>query len=180
MKAAEWEACLTRHYLRSDGPSGNGPITFIDATPSELRTASGRDDWSDETARQSFLASFGAAEVRSWLGGRIVWAGLDDPTPGYFRYLVLTCFVVATDDKWSDTHDFRLRLAQVLGTDTAFQSVTGVIRLWQTLVRWCERRRDAGDPFRQLILPEPGNMVLIGHAVKLAFPAWRDRVSPAA
>jgi hypothetical protein len=68
MNAAEWEACLTRHYLRSDGPFGSGPITYIDATPAELRTAAGRDDWSEGDARGSFLGSFSAAELRSWLG----------------------------------------------------------------------------------------------------------------
>jgi hypothetical protein len=90
---------------------------------------------------------------------------------------VLTCFVVATDDQSSNTHDFRLRLAQVLGTEAAFQSVSGVNRLWESLAKWCERRRNAGDPIRRLVLPAPGNMVLIGHAVKLAFPAWRDRAA---
>jgi hypothetical protein len=177
MNAAEWEACLIHHYLRADGPYGSGPITFIDATPAELRTAAGRDDWSEEDARQSFLGSFNAAELRSWLGGRVMPTRLDDATPGYFRYLVLTCFVVATDDEASDTHDFRLRLARVLGMEGAFQTVSGVNRLWRSLALWCERRRNAGEPVRRLVLPDPGNMVLIGHAVRIAFPAWRDRAA---
>jgi hypothetical protein len=175
-KAAQWEACFTHHYLRSDGPFGDGPITFIDATPAEIRDAAGRDEWSEEAARLSFLSSISAAEARSWLGGRVVQAS-DSATPGYLRYLVLTCYVVATDDELSDTHDFRLRLAHVLGTEAAFQSVSGVNRLWESLARWCERRRNAGDPIRRLVLPDPGNMVLIGHAVKLAFPSWRDRAA---
>lgn len=177
MQPTEWEACLTRHYLRSDGPSGDGPITFIDATPAELRAAAGRDEWSDEATRLSFLRSINASEARAWLDGRIMPAGPDSAIPGYFRYLVLTCFVVATDDDATDTHDFRMRLAHVLGKVTAFQSVSGVNRLWQTLAKWCERRRSIGAPIRRLVLPDPGNMVLIGHAVRLAFPAWRDRTA---
>jgi len=177
MKVTEWEACLTRHYLRSDGPFGDGPISFIDATPAELRLASGRDDWSEEAARQSFLDSFNATETRMWLDGRARPTRLDEATPGYFRYLVLSCFVVATDSESSNTHDFRLRLADVLGTDAAFQSVSGVNKLWQSLEQWCERRRNAGEHIRRIVLPDPGNMRLIGHAVKLAFPAWKDRAA---
>src|SRR5258707_2639014 len=117
MRPAEGEDCLTRHYLRSDGPFGDGPIFFIDATPSELKAAAGREDWSEEAARLSFLRSLSVSEARSWLGSRGVPAGLDYETPGYFRYLVLTCFVVATDDQLSNTHDFRLRLAPTLRTE---------------------------------------------------------------
>src|SRR5260370_577341 len=48
MNAEAWENCLTEHYLRSDGPYGGTPITFIDATPEELAAASGQHGRAEE------------------------------------------------------------------------------------------------------------------------------------
>jgi hypothetical protein len=63
--ADEWEACLTHHYLRSDGPFGDDPITFIDATPAELRDAAGRDDWSEETMRRKSSAGLPSQSIET-------------------------------------------------------------------------------------------------------------------
>ena len=68
MNAEAWENCLTEHYLRSDGPYGGTPITFIDATPEELAAASGKYGRAEE-ANESFLQQFSVSNVHRWLDG---------------------------------------------------------------------------------------------------------------
>lgn len=176
MNADAWENCLTEHYLRSDGPYGGTPITFIDATPEELAAASGQHGRAEE-ATESFLQQFSAANVERWLDGEYHPTAFDKAVPGYFRYLMLTCFVTATDEGAGETNNFRVRLGEILHTGSDFNAVSGVNRLWQDLATWCDRRRSRGELIRELTLPDPGHMTLIGHAVRIAFPAWRDRAS---
>lgn len=180
MDGKDWEKCLTDHYLRSDGPYGGSPITFLDATPVELAAAaaaaSGRG-WAPEEAACAFLAHFNTATVQGWLGGRYSSASVEGAVPGYFRFLVLTCFVTATNEGVGNTHNFRVRLGEALGTGATFSAVEGVNDLWLQLTKWCDKRREQGAAIRRLILPEPGRMKLIGCAVRIAFPAWRDQAS---
>jgi len=176
MNAEAWENCLAEHYLRSDGPYGGTPITFIDATPEELAAASGQHGRAEE-ATESFLQQFSVTNVQRWLDGEYHPTAFDRAVPGYFRYLMLTCFVTATDEGAGETNNFRVRLGEILHTGSDFNAVSGVNRLWQDLATWCDRRRSRGELIRELILPDPGHMTLIGHAVRIAFPAWRDRAS---
>lgn len=176
MDGKDWEKCLTDHYLRSDGPYGGSPITFLDATPVELAAASDRG-WGPEEATRAFLAHFNIATVQGWLGGRYSTVSLEGTVPGYFRFLVLTCLVTATNEGVGNTHNFRVRLGEALGTGATFSAVEGVNDLWLQLTKWCDKRREQGAPIRRLILPDPGRMKLIGHAIRIAFPAWRDQTS---
>jgi hypothetical protein len=175
MNAEAWENLLTEHYLRSDGPYGGTPITFIDATPEELAAASGQYGRAEE-ASESFLQQFNPTNVQRWLDGEYNPTAFDRAVPGYFRYLMLSCFVTATDEGAGDTNNFRVRLGEILRTGSAFNAVSGVNRLWQDLATWCGRRRSRGELIRELTLPDPGHMTLIGHAVRIAFPAWRDNL----
>ncbi len=104
------------------------------------------------------------------LPARLGWSG-----PGYFRYLVLTCLVSATNEGAGETQDFRKRLGELIDGDRPIQAVSGVNQLWRNLVKWCDQGRRAGEPFREIVLPSPGSMRLIGHAVRIAFPSWSDR-----
>jgi len=176
MDGKDWEKCLTDHYLRSDGPYGGSPITFLDATPVELAAASGRG-WEPEDAARAFLAHFNTAAVQGWLGGKYSSVSAEGSVPGYFRFLVLTCLVAALNESVGSTHNFRVRLGEALQTGTTFSAVEGVNDLWLQLTKWCDKRRERGAPIRRLILPEAGRMKLIGYAVRIAFPAWRDQVS---
>lgn len=172
---AQWEERLVAHYLRSDGPSGGGPLTFIDATPAELAVASQIEGLDDEAAQAGFIAHFKHRDVSAWLSGHWRPPTYDTALPGYFRFLVLTALVSATDAGAGKTHNFRIRLGELLGSDGPFNSVAGVNTLWCALANWCERKRVAGEPFRRVQLPSPGNATLIGRAVQIAFPSWTDR-----
>lgn len=60
----EWEHCLQEHYLRSDGPAVDTPLVSIDATPSELRAASGLDDLSSDEIISAFMSIFSREKMR--------------------------------------------------------------------------------------------------------------------
>jgi len=74
----EWEHCLQEHYLSSDGPAGDAPLVSIDATPSELRIASGLDDLSDDKIISAFMSIFSREKVNRprYRGGRLVYVTL--------------------------------------------------------------------------------------------------------
>ena len=174
-RGVQWERWLTEHYLSAGGAYGGTPIKFLDATPAELAAAARQEGWSNEDAARSFVESFDPAVVRGWLSGDRSPSRIAGQVPGYFRYLVLTCFVASAGDGTETTNNFRIRLGQILDYGGPFNSVSGVNNLWRSLAGWCDHRREAGDAIRELILPDPTPMHLIGCAVRLAFPAWRDR-----
>jgi hypothetical protein len=168
----DWEQRLVAHYLRTDGPLGGGPLRFIDATPAEIAIAASVDE---EEAQQEFLAQFRAKDVEAWLSGTRVANSANLEVPGYFRYLVLTCLVSATETGAGATHNFRVRLGELLDMPDQMHRVSGVNELWRKLAAWSEHRRAAGHPIRKIELPSYGNMNLIGYAIRLAFPSWDDR-----
>src|SRR4051812_25060209 len=115
MMAVEWERCLTFHYLRSDGPLGGSPLAFLDATPAELAAVAGEYGVTEDAAQSEFLAQFNRLNVQSWLNGEYAPPEKDGEVPGYFRYLVLTALVSATEVGVGHNHDFRDRLGAMLG-----------------------------------------------------------------
>jgi hypothetical protein len=155
-------------------PVGGTPLTFLDVTPAELASAAQADGLTEEGAQRAFLSQFDRWRVQAWLDGQHAPPAFDGEVPGYFRYLVLTALVSATEEGVGETHNFRIRLGELLGGGPLY-SVSGVNRLWRALVNWCERRREVGQPIRRVILPSVGSMTLIGHAIRIAFPSWRDR-----
>lgn len=173
----EWEERLVIHYLRSDGPSGGAPLTFLDATPAEIAAASGVANLDEESAQRAFLAQFDRHSIHSWLSGEWKPPNRGSALPGYFRYLVLTALVSATETGAGQTQNFRMRLGELLKCEGQFSSVSGVNGLWRGIADWCNRRRAAGEPFRRVKLPPFGNANLIGYAVRIAFPSWRDRTA---
>ncbi|SFJ14957.1 hypothetical protein SAMN04515648_2886 [Phyllobacterium sp. CL33Tsu] len=149
-------------------------MTFLDATSPELAAASGLSELGPEEALRSFLKRFDPALVTYYLDG-VDQLNLAEDEPAFFRYLVLTCAIAVNEMAGvDDTHNFRIRLGQALGVGE-LHSVGGVNKLWRYLAVWSERQRAKGRPVREVILPDPGSMTLIGYAVRMAFPAWRDR-----
>jgi hypothetical protein len=175
LSPVEWERRLTAHYLREDGPFGGAPLEYLDATPAEIASAAGLEGSTDAEAQAAFLAQFNYWSVAEWLDGRCALPTRDCDTPGYFRYLVLTALVTATEEGAGGTHNFRTRLGKLLGRPGGMQAVSGVNRLWIVLGEWAEARRAAGYPIRPVRLPHHGRANRIGIAVQVAFPSWRDR-----
>ncbi|MFG1242356.1 hypothetical protein V5F31_08235 [Xanthobacter sp. V7C-4] len=152
-------------------------MTFLDATPAEIATASGIDGLGANEAQAAFLAHFDRSRVSGWLSGATTPPSASNGAePGYFRYLVLTALVSATEDGAGENKNFRDRLGKLLKADGSFNSVSGVNDLWRALDDWCKHKRAAGEPYRRVVLPSSyGNANLIGYAVRMAFPSWKDR-----
>ncbi len=171
-----WESLLVDHYLRSDGPFGSAPLQSLDATPIELANCTLLEGLDPEDAKKCFLGSFVPTNVTRYvLRSAFVPRTLSGSVPGYFRYLVLSTLVPTLSPQETSTRNFRERLGELLGLDGPLSDVGGLPILWERLSNWCESRRAEAQPYRRIVLPEPGNMRLIGYSARLAFPSWRDR-----
>jgi hypothetical protein len=169
------EEALTRHYLRTDGKSGTGPLRFLDATPAELARALSWSNGRPEEILAQFYSSFHTHYVRQALqDGIAMQAPAGVAGSGWFKYLVLTCAIVCTSDEISQFGDFRKRLTEQLGLPTVPQDLAGIATLWERLVIWIDGKRAAGEPYRSIVLPDPGHMSHIGYSRRIAFPARHD------
>lgn len=173
----EWENRLVAHYLRSDGPYGGAPLSWLDATPGEIAAAANLANLPDQIVQKSFLKQFSASSVADFFGGYALVNTQHKEVPGSFRYLVLSCFVSAADQGVGNNDNFRDRLAALLEYPNSFQSVSGVNSLWIETKKWVDEKIYAGEPFRELILPNPGSATLIGIATKMAFPSRGDKAA---
>lgn len=172
----EVEAALTAHYLRSDGPSGAGPLRYIDASRPELRRALGCGQEVDPL-RLLGSACGGAYTMASLLA--YGWDGSSEErrTPGFFRFLVLTCGTVAAADANRESREFGANLSAAFGTAHAFANRAALPGLWIRLRSWCLRQRARGLSIRELVLPQDsgGSHYRFLHGTyALAFPTWRD------
>lgn len=172
----DWERVLARHYLRSDGPYGDAPLRFLDATSEELARAVGRPIADAEGVLADFLRSFSTQSyVLDVLDDRSSPRFSDDDiAPGYFRYLVLTCVVAATGAEVET--EYRGRMQSLLSWSSPVGNLRGIHPLWEKLVGWCAAKRGRGDAYRTVVLPDRRHMVQIGESVLIAFPSWRDRL----
>lgn len=168
----ETEARLVRHYLYTDGAGGAGPVTYIDASREELAEAIGV---SRGEAIAALLSACGDEDEVAQVfadGWSAAWP--DKGSPGFFRYLVLTCAVVASADENEDSQDFGLNLQRLYRTRRTFGQRGGLPSLWNRLVGWCASKRAAGAPVRALVLPPRGPGEHIGVTNAMSFPSWRD------
>jgi hypothetical protein len=173
------EDALARHYLRTDGAFGSAPLRFIDATSEELASAlstvfSFPVDNPDH-ARRRFLGSLRPDFIRQALCDGVPFvAPYGVAGPGWFQYLMLTCVIASASPEVSQSENFRERLREELGISTPLMNLTGIPKLWRELQTWCDRKKASGQPYRTIILPDPGHMTQIGYSVRITFPSRRD------
>lgn len=168
----ELEARLVRYYLHTDGAGGAGPMTYIDATRSTLRDALTAPD--GETARGALLSGCGSLVTESVLaeGWSARWPR--DDCPGWFRFLVLTCAVVAEAGENGTSNDFGANLNALFRTEGKFNRRQALPGLWQRLVDWTRNQRARGRQIRRVVLPPPRVGIHIGLTNAVSFPNWRD------
>jgi hypothetical protein len=179
--AREWNDVLFEHFFsQAEGPAL--PVTRLVVTKDELYQAV-----KDTAARPADVETAFVRALRcspwqfrhqmsdQWLNFRGEWN--QQAVPGFFVYLVFTCFAASTISKdVFGVGDFRKRLQILLAhpTDTNYE-LPHLARLWEALSVWITRCRSQGKPYRQLVLPDPGRMTRIGYSLRLAFPGRRDR-----
>lgn len=169
-----WESKLKLHYFMTLGPYGDTPIQSVDATPEELRQAIGREDLSPEQVAQAFCRLFTRENVKNFFPSDA--SSLDGLRAlRALRFFILTCHVTATSYGAGATQNFRIRLGELLDGGDPEQGVSGVNQMWRALASAIDRKRQQGEPWRRIVLPQPGRETLIGHALRLAKPSWADR-----
>jgi hypothetical protein len=96
--------------------------------------------------------------------------------PGCFTYLALTLFVDSLiEDGLVTLGAFRSKLSGFLDVDRSFSNLTGIAEMWRELKSWLDEKAAKGEPFRRLLLPDPGSMTHIGYTARLSFPSRRDK-----
>ena len=174
--AQQWETALTRHYLRSDGPFGATPLSFIDATPEQLALAAGRTKAEADEVLCSFRALFhNRRDVLQALSKGTPVSIADCEGPGWFRYLLFTCVVAAASSDLAPVNDYRQRIQAFLRWSSQPVVLSGIATLWRELAAWCEQKRSEGEPYRAIALPDQGGWRQIGYSLRVAFPSRADR-----
>ncbi|MBN3831590.1 hypothetical protein [Burkholderia sp. Ac-20344] len=167
------EAALTAYYLHSDGAFGAGPLRYIDASESQLRMALNIAQDADPV-RLLAAACGGPAAMIDALANGVVPFKPKPGLPGFFRFLVMTCAIVATADNNDSTQEFGENLARAFGTQNPFNNRSSLPDLWLRLQDWCDEAHAAGEAIRQVMLPPPGTGKHLGLTNAITFPSWRD------
>lgn len=177
--ALSWGRALLQHYFAGDD---DVPVSRLSTTQEELAQAAGATAEAAADARDAFLHAIRcdpATFRRRLSDASLAPAAWDRQTPPPFlAYLFFTCFAAASlDPDIADEGVFRERLRQLLlheeGTNYHLPDLS---RLWEAFAEWLNARREVGEPYRGLILPDRGGMTLIGYSLRLAFPRRQDRL----
>ena len=173
-QALEVERSLVRHYLHSDGPLGAAACRYIDASTTALRVALNCAEGVDPVL---YLAdACGADETAMVLSNGWSDDWTDKHSPGFFRFLILTCAVVSTQEVGRSSREFGATLARTLNTNQGYGNRTALPKLWIRLQLWVAFRRAKGESLRELALPSlpPSHMRYLQITYSISFPTWRD------
>ncbi len=177
--AAAWGLALLRHYFMGYDA---WPVSRLVISSEELAKAAGAEESDAEAARAAFLRAVqcSAEEFRRHLSRASLEPGAwnrREPPP-FLAWLFFTCYAAAPPDAETvDEGVFRERVRQLLGHDLGTTYPLGDLSLlWEEFATWLQERRNDGEPYRALRLPDRGWMTLIGYSVRLAFPRREDRL----
>ena len=172
--ALDVETKLVKHYLSTAGSGGATSLTHIDASQAELAEGLGitNPDEAVQLVLDACGGDWGISDFLAYGSHPYQWS---PDLPGYFRFLLLTCVVVASADDNEETQEFSKNLQRLCRTRRSFGNRQALPRMWNRLVDWCESSRLRGQPVRRIVLPpfdrtEPH----IGLTNAISFPSWRD------
>src|SRR6267143_3304472 len=180
---SEWNKRLFEYFF-SIADEGDEPVTRLVVTPEELQRVVGSDAVSQDNVHDTFLK---AIRERLKAEKKLLWDAFAlekrrtnrYAIPPFFAHLVLTCLAAsyADDDGRDQGNNFRKWLNTLLGRapDDPNYPLYDLPVLWWKLVSWLDEARRRGESYRELVLPKPGRMRLIGYSVNLAFPPRKDQ-----
>lgn len=172
----QWNHALFLHYFGSN--DDDLPVSRLRVTPEELARAIGADPTAAGEVEKKFVSILKTTptRIRERLGGKLgSFSPPYDQPPRAAIYLLFTCYVASASEEMRDEADFRRRLGIILNhpLGTSYQ-LEGLGEMWIHLRDWLTHARNAGQAWRELVLPDPGRMVRIGFTLRLAFPQRRD------
>ncbi|WP_175766966.1 hypothetical protein [Burkholderia cenocepacia] len=170
-----WERELVDYFLRVDVSGESTDIRSFEITPATLAAALGAPA---DAAAEVAVAFQRQLQRDSWFAQSLSSGSQrfsNVSTPNFFIYLAGTLFVDSLlDGEYQSSGAYRERLALWLASQNSFAQLKGIASMWEELRGWLERRVDAGDGFRRLILPDPGGWTQIGYTRRLSFPNRSD------
>ncbi|HWW05596.1 hypothetical protein [Collimonas sp.] len=169
-----WERLLVKYFLAVGGDGDSSDLHAFEVSTRTLAIACGLDtqEIEVEKAFHEVLVKDPSLENVLQVGAHPRAAS---EVPGFFVYLVLTLFIDGLlDEHQSISGAFRKKLASWLGIDRSFNDLQGIATMWKALEAWLAQRVAAGEPFRRLVLPDPGGWHQIGHTRRLSFPTRHD------
>ncbi|MEA2895970.1 MAG: hypothetical protein QOJ84_1585 [Bradyrhizobium sp.] len=173
----DWEVALTRHFLMIRGED-SGALRAFDISGATLAAAFASDAPDAATlATAAFKNALCADKERLFAAlerGRFA-RNANDKVFGCFSYLALTLLVDSQYEIGDGGSEFRPKLSSFLGVTRGFSQLVGVNAMWVELRDWLNEKSAAGEPYRELVLPDEGSWNHIGYSVRLSFPSRTDR-----
>lgn len=172
----EWSQALFEHYFAAD--ETDAPVTRLVVNGRGLAQATNCGPENSEDVERSFIAVVRRPPDRlnaCFRSASFVWAPLG-ATPGAVLFLLFTCYVASGNETVISDHDFRHRVAKILGhrLGTTYP-LEGLAALWKKFQHWLIEARAAGKACRELVLPSPDWRTRIGYSIRLSFPQRRDQ-----
>ncbi|MBO3275198.1 hypothetical protein [Pseudomonas schmalbachii] len=170
-----WEKRLVNYFL-AIGPDGDAsPIRSFEVTPRTLALACGAPREFESEVENAFrsMLSRDLLLMDSLRLGSQRYEKMD--VPNCFSYLAFTLLIDSLlEGNTTQSGEFRHKLMKWLGIDAAVSNLRGIALMWESLASWLDRRVQAGEQFRRLILPNPGSWSHIGYTRRLSFPSNAD------
>lgn len=170
-----WEKRLVDYFL-AIGPNGDAsPIRAFEVTPCTLTLACGAARGSEADVEDSFrkMLSRDTLLMDSLRDGAQRFE--NNNVPNCFSYLAFTLLIDnLLEGNEPQSGEYRHKLVKWLGANTTVSNLRGIALMWESVERWLDKRIQAGEPFRRLILPDPGNWTHIGYTRRLSFPSKVD------
>ena len=176
----DWNRALFEYFFEDSGDHAS--VSRIVINNDILRRVAGEGATADEayTAFRKVVCESlddeNLASVIDWFGSE---SRFDQECPGEFVYLAVTCYAATHAVETGEEGNFRRRLKEFLGLDTADQNywLNSLPSSWKRFQTWLDHAIEAGRPIRRLILnTPPSSRRLIGHSLGLAFPSHRDHL----
>ncbi len=152
------------------------PVNQFPASAEDLATLVGATSIEANEVVESFVATVRRELPRGtsfsgYCDSNGEWSPRSPDEPHFFAMLWFSCLVAAGYP--SVSNDFFGRLERVLGKR---DNVHKLPRLWEGLAEWTRTRREDGDRYRELRLPEStAHRTVIGYSHLLAFPNRQDQ-----
>lgn len=167
------EQALVDFYLKNSGHYGSSKMFGIDVLEATLSLALKQFLVNGKDVRQILNEAAPAKNTAKLFEGVYSFPTNCD-RPNCFQYLVLACYIVASDGDNTTDNNFRTNLSRFYGYTQSFVKLDGLPKLWQLLQRWMIEHKESLS-LRPFHLSRNDKFKHLGEVYHFAFPTWRDK-----